>query len=467
MFTIHHPELDEMARSLRDLHREFLAGEWDEARVAAHQARLLRQTISYVKERSPFYRARLDGAAEDDDLGSLPFTTKQDLRDAQFDMLSRPMHEAWIFYETTGTTGRATPCPRDNTDTLHNNTVLTAYYQTVFDQYGDRQVVGVSGPSELHATGDTFGDVCRNLGIAVAKMWPHSPMIGFDRALEVMRMLPVTGLFATPGMALSLAKKAREAGLDPAADFSLDVLMLTGELASPSLLAGIGALWGARAYNALYASQEASVLAASGADGGLYTAPLINHYEVIDPVTLRPARADGAGVRQGELVITNLYQGAKPLVRYRTGDMVRMHPVAPGATIPAPRVEVLGRVGDQIMLNGHAVTGYDLEDLLLRHVGGFMDYQIRLERTPLGEDRVDLMLHGASESHPGLVLAQEECREVLGTELVVSFGDPGSITSTGAMVSWKAARVVDGRGDEPARDDRESRAALALAARRG
>ncbi|WP_248958363.1 phenylacetate--CoA ligase family protein [Sphaerisporangium perillae] len=467
MFTIYHPELAETARSLRDRHRAFLAGEWDDERLARHQADLLRKTVSYVKERSPFYRRRLEGFSEDDDLATLPFTTKQDLRDAQFDMLSRPMHEAWIFYETTGTTGRATPCPRDDNDSLHNNTVLTAYYETVFAQFGDAQVVGVSGPTELHATGDTFGDVCRNLGIAVAKMWPHSPMIGFDRALEVMRMLPVTGLFCTPGMALSLAKKAREAGLDPAADFSLDVLMLTGELASPSLLAGIGSLWGARAYNCLYASQEASVLAAAGADGGLYTAPLINHYEVIDPVTLRAAPADGAGVRQGELVVTNLYQGAKPLVRYRTGDMVRLHPADPGSSIPAPRLEVLGRVGDQIVLNGHSVTGYDLENLLLRHVRGFLDYQIRLESTPYGDDRVNLLLHGASGDDPGLSLAKEECRELLETELVISFGDPGSITSTGAMVSWKAARVVDGREDTGAGDDREARAALALAARRG
>lgn len=464
MFTTFHPELADLTRSLYQRHREFLAGAWDEDRLAVHQAEQLRKTLTYARKNSPFYRERLDG----DDLAAAPFTTKQDLREAQLDMLAKPMHQAWIFYETTGTTGRATPCPRDNGDTIHNNTVLTAYYETIFRQYGERQVVGVSGPTELHATGDTFGDVCRNLGLAVAKMWPHSPMIGFDRALEVMRLLPITGLFCTPGMALALARKVREAGLDPRADFELDVLMLTGELASPSLLSAIGSLWGARAYNALYASQEASVLAAAGADGGLYTAPLINYYEVIDPVTLHAVPPGADGVRQGELVVTNLYQGAKPLVRYRTGDLVRMYPAAGDASVPAPRVEVLGRVDDQLELNGTAISGYDLENLLLRHLSGLLDYQIRLETAPDGRDRVDLLVQSdLPADDPRFARAAADCERALGTELVVSHGEPGAITGTGAMVSWKAARVVDRRADGgDARAERESAAAHALAARR-
>jgi phenylacetate-CoA ligase len=474
VFTVYHPELAELTAALRGRHDELLAGGWDEVRLAAHQAESLRRTVSYARERSAFYRSRLAGVRLADsgpltaaELASIPFTTKADLRAAQFGLLSRPMPEAWIFYETTGTTGAATPCPRDNVDTLHNNVVLTEYYRTVFDAYGDAQVIGVSGPSELHATGDTFGDVCRNLGLAVAKMWPHSPVIGFPRALEVMRQLPVTGLFCTPGMALALAKKARAARLDPRADFRLDVLMLTGELASPGLLANIGELWDARAYNALYASQEASVLAAVSGDGRLSTAPLINHYEVVDPVTLAAAPVGPAGVCQGELVVTNLYQGAKPLVRYRTGDLVRMRPATAGATVPVPALEVLGRVRDELVLNDHAVTGYDLEDLLLRHVRGYLDYQVIIDRDRAGADRITLLLQASTDdpidpAGPALAETAADCARELGTALTVSFGDPGSITGTGAMVSWKAARVVDRRVP----DDHETKVAHALATRR-
>ncbi|MGW2864104.1 phenylacetate--CoA ligase family protein [Streptomyces sp. NPDC001205] len=452
MFTQYDPESAALTDELRGLFDEFAAGKWSADDLERHQTGKLREVLAYVRANSPFYGTKLRGISDEalsglglEDLRNLPFTTKAELQEAQFDLLSLPVSAAWTFYETTGTTGKPTPCPRTNGDTIHNNTVLTAYYRDVLAPHGDSQVIGISGPTELHATGDTFGDVCRNLGHAVAKMWPHSPVIGFDRALEVMRLLPVTGLFCTPGMALSLARKAVEAGLDPRRDFSLDVLMMTGELLSPSLRDNIGELWGAEAHNCLYASQEASVLAAATSDGTLRIAPLINLYEVIDPATGEPVTPGPDGVRYGELVVTNLYTGAKPLVRYRTGDMVRMTEPGLGAAVPAPSVEAVGRVRDRLRLNGHLVNGYDLENLLLRHFRGYLDYQITVSDDATGTDLLSLTLNAEPDRIQDLDVerAVADCREELDTELSVGFGDPGPITSTGAMVSWKAARVRD------------------------
>lgn len=469
MFTVFNEELAAVARRFRDEHREFAAGGWDADRLEAHRVAALRSTVAYTRANSPFYRERLahvDPADITSSSGaawtSVPFTTKDDLRAAQHDILSRPLSEAWIFYETTGTTGASTPCPRDNVDSLANNTALTVYYDTIFRRYGDDQVIGVSGPTELHAFGDTFGDVCRNLGLAVAKMWPHSPMVGFERAIAVLRELGVTGLFCTPGMALTLAKRVRAAGLDPRRDLRVRVLMLTGELASPQLLANIGEVWGARAYNALYASQEASVLGAAGEDGGLYTAPLINHYEVVDPATGEPAAAVG-GVRTGELVVTSLYQGAKPLVRYRTGDLVRLTAGDAAATLPADRLEVLGRTRDELVVGGRRISGYDLENLLLGHVRGYLDYQVVIDSDDAGADRLVLKLEAAEGEPPRVDPAiRDHCRDVLGVDVAVGHDRFGSITGTGAMVSWKAARVVDNRSEV----DAETATARALASAR-
>ncbi|MFI6644607.1 phenylacetate--CoA ligase family protein [Streptomyces sp. NPDC050504] len=474
MFTQYDPESAALTEELRGMFDDFRAGTWSADDLRAHQTAKLRDVLAHVRAGSPFYRERLAGlsdgalsALRSDDLRSLPFTTKEDLQRAQFDLLSLPVSAAWTFYETTGTTGRPTPCPRTNGDTIHNNTVLTSYYRDVFAAHGDHQVVGISGPTELHATGDTFGDVCRNLGHAVAKLWPHSPVVGFDRALEVLRLLPVTGLFCTPGMALRLARKAVEAGLDPRRDFSLDVLMLTGELMSPSLRDNIGDLWGADVHNCLYASQEASVLAAATSDGTLRTAPLINLYEVVDPVTGEPVAPDADGVRYGELVVTNLYTGAKPLVRYRTGDMVRMREAGPGAAVPAPSVEAVGRVRDRLRLNGHLVNGYDLENLLLRHFRGYLDYQITVADDGAGTDLLSLTLNADPDRNgrDAVERAAADCRAELDTALDVGFGDPGPITSTGAMVSWKAARVVD-RRNPAAGTSVESRSAERIAGTR-
>lgn len=440
-----------LTSTLRDEFDAFLTGEWNAEKLAAHQTGKLRDVVAYARTNSPFYRERLARFSDEDisalridTLAQLPFTTKDDLRQAQFDILSRPVSDAWVFYETTGTTGPATPCPRTNVDSIYNNTVLTAYYRDILARHGEHQVIGISGPSEMHATGDTFGDVCRNLGHAVAKMWPISPVVGFDRALEVMRVLPVTGLFCTPGMAMRLAQKAIDAGRHPRLDFSLKVLLLTGELASPSLLENISLLWDAEVRNVLYASQEASVLAAATSDGALRTAPLINAYEVVDPDTGEVVRAGANGIRSGELVVTNLYPGAKPLIRYRTGDLVRMAEPAAGAAVRAPSVEVLGRVRDRLIVNGHRLNGYDMENLLLDGLFGYRDYQITIDHDENHRDRITLLLRAdANFDRSSVHRAMHRCRDELNTHLTVRFGDPGAVTSTGAMVSWKAARVVD------------------------
>ncbi|HEX3784083.1 MAG TPA: phenylacetate--CoA ligase family protein [Pseudonocardiaceae bacterium] len=454
MYTVFHPELADLARTLHTQHTEFLAGTWSAERLDRHQLDGFRRTLAYAGARSPMYRNRLGAIDADritslsfDQFAGIPFTTKDDLRTHQFDVLSRPVSQAWVYYETTGTTGASTPAPRGNLDSLHTNMALTFYYETILRRIGADQIIGISGPSELHATGDTFGEVCRNLGIAVAKLWPQSPLVGYPRALRVMDKLGITGLFCTPSMAMSLAAEAVAAGLDPRRDLGVKVVMLTGEIATPALLDNIASLWGAETYNALYGSQEASVLGAGAADGGLYLTPLINHYEVIDPTTLRQAPAAANGVRQGELVVTHLYQGSKPLIRYRTGDLVRVHPAVPGTSIPAGRLEVLGRAGDRLEINGVAISAYDLEDLLLRHLRGYLDYRIVIGRHVDGEaDAVTLVLPRDFRPTPAMIDGTvEDCLTALGTMPKIVNGDPGAVGDGKATVSWKTARIIDHR----------------------
>jgi phenylacetate-CoA ligase len=453
MYEIFHPKLAELARTTHAEHTDFNAGRWTEERLARHQLDGFRATVAYARQHSAMYRARL-GAIDPDRIASLspetlariPFTTKEDLRTYQFDVLSKPVSKAWVYYETTGTTGVSTPAPRSLTDSLHTNMALTLSYDTILRRFGEEQVIGICGPSDLHATGDTFGEVCRNLGIAVAKLWPLSPLIGYQRTLRVMGTLGITGLFCTPGMAMALAAEAVAAGLDPRRDFGVKVLMLTGEVAPPSLLENIGALWGAQAHNALYGSQEASVLGAGAADGGLYLTPLINHYEVIDTDTLAPARSDANGVRQGELVVTHLYQGSKPLLRYRTGDLVRLHPAVPGTTIPAARLEVLGRAGDDRMdVNGVETTAYDLEDRLLRQLRGYLDYRIVVDRAE-GLDEITIVFPRTyAPAQELLERTADEGRAVFGLTPTFVFDDVTAVAGGAAKASWKTARVLDRR----------------------
>lgn len=468
MYTVFHPEQDALVRDLVAKHSDFERGGWTDRRLRDHQRAELRATLRYVTENSPFYRKHLSHLTPEEindfdlaDLSRLPFTTKDDLRENMLDMLSRPVTDGWVFYETTGTTGRATPCPRDDTDSSTNNMALTINYGNVLRAHPGQHLIAVMGPTELHSTGDTFGEVFRNLGHTVAKMWPHSPVVGYRRALELLRELPVTGLVCTPGMAMSLAKEARDLGLAPHAEFDLSFIMVVGELVTPALLDNIGSLWSAKVYNCMYASQESSILAAVRADGDLRTIPLSNAYEVIDPVTEAAAEPGPDGALLGELVITHLYRGCKPLIRYRTGDLVRLLLPTGTADYPSRVLQPLGRARDTVTINGEPTYAYDLEQTVLAHVRRCFGYQIVIEKID-GTDRLTLRLECLDPTGIDEEPLRRAVRQRYGAEPVILVADVGSIAGTGAMVSWKASRVHDRR----IADDAERKAALAIAARR-
>jgi phenylacetate-CoA ligase len=138
---------------------ELTAEDWDKWR-----RNRLRTTLRHVRDRSPFYARHFAGVDVDsitpDTLDRLPFTTKDDLRREMFDALSGSPAEAQVYYETTGTTGASTPCPRDAKDVKTSNVHVEWAWRRLFEHYfgARRPVIGLMGPSELYAFGDTFGD---------------------------------------------------------------------------------------------------------------------------------------------------------------------------------------------------------------------------------------------------------------------------------------------------------------------
>lgn len=91
------------------LHDRYTSGELGEDEWRAWAQRQLREVVALARGGSPFYARHLADVLPEaltlDGLSALPFTTKDDLRTAMFDILSRDLDEACFYYETTGTTG--------------------------------------------------------------------------------------------------------------------------------------------------------------------------------------------------------------------------------------------------------------------------------------------------------------------------------------------------------------------------
>lgn len=312
--------------------------------------------------------------------------------------------------------------------------------------------MGVLGPTELHSTGDTFEDVFRSLGHTVVKMWPRSPVVGMERVVALIEEPSITALVCTPAAAISLARYMNESGLSPQQS-PIKLILTLGELTTPSLLRNIGHVWEAEVYNCMYASQESSILAACKDDGSLYTVPLNNYYEIINPDTTKCLDLN-VGEVIGELVITHLYKGQKPLIRYRTGDMVKATMMPDGSLKIIP----LGRVRDTILLNTVNYSAWDIEAALLYKLTNCLDYYIQIDRKN-NEDILNVVveLHDVDFSVSTRLSEVEDFMhaELHGVQVNISEGNTTELTNTSAMVSWKAARLHDMRPDSD-NSDRDS-----------
>ncbi|WP_225821738.1 phenylacetate--CoA ligase family protein [Streptomyces naphthomycinicus] len=459
----------------RDAYASFTDDYYDGTLGAAHwdawDTERLRTVVRHVRDNSPFYRRHLAAADIDgltpESLARLPFTTKDDLRREMSDVLCAPVSEALVYYETTGTTGASTPCPRAAKDVFTSDLHVTDACRRLFAaRYGDRlPMIALMGPSELYAFGDTFGEVAQRLGAGHVKLWPESPRVGFEKALRLMHELDVEVVVGAPALCLGLAKAARHYGYDLRRDFKVDLFLVLGEICTPAFARNVASLWGADTLPILYGSQEALAIATGCAEGRLHLSRPNYLPEVVDPATGRSLGPAGAG----ELVLTMLIDGIKPLVRYRTGDHVHLTDERCACGRPGPLVTVTGRVADHVVVDGRRLRPAELEEALLDGVRGCLGYQIVVDPGPDGTDRVTVRLellpdHPDHVDEAAAVTAAttrrllDRCGVRADVELTADL-DP--VTHTGAFVSWKAARFQDNR-TEP---DQEVRAARRAAVR--
>lgn len=433
------------------LHNAYWNNDLTESELEDWYENQLRAVLRHVKEKSPFYKEQLKNiepsAVNLENLSSLPFTTKDDLRESMHDILCEGMDEAIFYYETTGTTGPATPCPRSKNESYASNKQLSVAYQRVIDKHfaDEKTVVGILGPTEVHSFGDTIGDVCYQLDVCNAKIWPHSPVIGFNKTLQLMRDLKVGVAASAPGLILGLAKEAEKNGYDPRKDLFVRAFMMSGELCTPALKNNLSSLWNAEPYNSLYGSQEAFIIAASNTSDQLVPHRLNYIIEILDPETGESLGNSG----EGELCVTMLIPGTKPLVRYRTGDLVSVHPSGNDAIASKYVMKVVGRVKDQLQLNGRSFTAGDIEQALLEGVERCLGYQIVLNDSS-GEDTIIAKLE-MSRFFEGNrrdlgVSIQDRLEDRLGVKSTVMIVDDlDEHVNLGSWFSWKEARISDQR----------------------
>jgi phenylacetate-CoA ligase len=248
--------------------------------------------------------------------------------------------------------------------------------------------------------------------------------------LAMMETLGATVLVCTPSYALHLLQVARERGIDPA-KLPVRTTVHAGEPGAgiPSVRARIEEGWGARAFDHAGMTEMGAFGYECEAQAGLHVNESEFVVEVIDPATGGPAR-------EGELVLTNLGRLGSPLVRYRTGDRVRLAsaPCACGRTFTRLDGGILGRLDDMLIVRGVNVFPSAIEGIVRRFP--VEEFQIEVYRDgELDEVRVLVEVDGGAD---GARHVQEALRVGLGIRLEVAPVGSGSLP----RFELKARRVV-------------------------
>ncbi|TFH19483.1 MAG: phenylacetate--CoA ligase family protein [Myxococcales bacterium] len=316
---------------------------------------VLRDAVARAR-RSPFYEAHLAGhrCERIADLAALPLTFKQHLLDASpYGMLAVPATSAWHYHESSGTTGQPISTwagleeirrmgrivhervpELDEATTLLNRFPLFAPVSFVFEEALRRAVA-------CHiAAGNLSWDV------------------PFDRALGFIERLSATALSSLPLEPILLRELALLQGKRLRDVFApLRVVFAGGAVLPPALRRAIEADTDARVVE-IYGSNETLLLGVSCTHGRLHLCTDLLRPEILDPKTYTPVAVGEHGI----LTVTSLVHETMPLVRYLTGDLVRLldGPCACGDS--RPTAEVLGRYDERIEIDGRQCMPFDVLD---------------------------------------------------------------------------------------------------------
>jgi phenylacetate-CoA ligase len=335
--------------------------------MQALQLGRLQKTVSYVYEKDPHNRKKLDEAGVTpqeirslDDIRRLPFTTKQDIRDNYpLKLFTATQEEIVEYHATSGTTGKP---------------VVVGYTRQDLETWKEVMARALTG------AGITSKDVVQNIygyGLFTGGLGAHYgairvgaaviPISGGNTQKQLMLMedFGSTALTSTPSFLMHLHEVGEEQGVD-FHKLKLRVGVLGAEPWSEAMRQQIQDKFGIKACD-IYGLSEiigpGVAFECVEKQHGLHINEDYFYPEIIDPQTCE-VLPEG---EVGELVFTTIANQGQPLLRFRTRDITRLSYgtcVCGRTTVMMERVT--GRSDDMLIIRGVNVFPTQIEEQVLK-----------------------------------------------------------------------------------------------------
>ncbi len=363
---------------------------WDEnietmprEELEALQLEELKEIVRYSYEASPYYKRAFDEAGVKpkdiqtlSDIEKFPFVDKATERETQGvgsllgEMCAVPEDDVVFVSASSGSTGVPTLSPFTKKDFDEWQDVESRLFYGAGMRKSDRYVhalnftLFVGGPDVIGA--QNLGALC---------IW--SGTVPSERLLFILKEFKPTVIWTTPSYAWYLGETAKKSGIDPAKDLAINRIIVAGE-AGGSIQAtreAIEKLWDAKLYDFFGISDIFGACAGMCEErDGLHIAEDHILVEVIDLKTgeiLPPGE-------QGELILTTLRKHARPMIRFRTGDIGYINKDKCKCGRTHTRINIVGRKDDMFIVSGVNVFPSDIEYVIRGLTGITGEYVIRV-----------------------------------------------------------------------------------------
>ncbi len=419
--------------------------------MKALQSERLKTMLRHVYENVPFYRKKLDLFAlkpDDldsiDDVSSLFFTTKDDLRDNYpFDLFAVPLQKVVRVHSSSGTTGKPT---------------VVGYTRNDIEIWAETAARTLAGAG---CTDSDIVQVAYGYGLFTGGLGMHYgaekigamtiPISGGNtkRQLMLLEDFQSTILACTPSYALLLAEIGEEMGIN-FSSLPFRAGVFGAEPSTQKMRREIENRLAIKGYD-IYGLSEVigpGVSFECEEQNGLHINEDHFYPEIIDPQT-GEVLPEGA---MGELVFTCISKEALPLIRYRTKDITALHYDKCACGRTTVRMDkITGRTDDMLIIRGVNVFPSQIETVLLSIEEAEPHYQIIVRKKgPIDELEIQFEVNEEIFSDEVKQLLAIEARvaheieSILGIRAKVKLVEPKTIQRS----EGKAKRVIDLRKEQ-------------------
>lgn len=330
--------------------------------------------LNEIEDEKCFYKKKFGKISlikDQEDFEKLPFTDKNDLREAYPLGLQAVSDEDIVrIHSSSGTTGTPVIIPY----TVQDIEDWTLMFERCY------KLAGVTRTDRIHITpgyglwtaGIGFQNGAEKLGAMTIPMGPGNT----DNQLKMMMDLKSTVLCGTSSYALLLAEEIAKRGIKD--HICLKKGIIGSERWGKKMRNRIASELGVKLFD-IYGLTEIygpGIGMSCEYECGMHMWDDYLYFEIIDPKTCE-VLPDG---EIGELVITTLKKEGAPLIRYRTHDLTRIIPGKCKCGCDFPRIDILiGRTDDMVKVKGVNIFPSQIDEVLAKIEGSSSEYQFMID----------------------------------------------------------------------------------------